>query len=235
MAGKSGEERRHAVAARVRSKLRSALRMPAAAQCSTISASRPALYISGGASVLFRRIGEQMRVTRKRTAQAVVAQKTTLAKISTSQPHRGRHGDRLRRRCHKVCLCGALRRLQRSRAEVSSGPRKIISSGQPTPQSRDLKRVLCARVVQHSHTGMSWRCSSGQGRKTAAPARSPVVRRKRPLFGTTSTTSTSAQAQPSREAAIAAWDDYARRLSFYLAGKGENPDLQDARRIYGWR
>jgi hypothetical protein len=68
------------------------------------------------------------------------------------------------------------------------------------------------------------------GPKTAAPAR-----RKRPLFGTTSTTSTAAQAQASREAAIAAWDDYARRLSFYLAGKGENPDLQDARRLYGRR
>jgi hypothetical protein len=68
-----------------------------------------------------------------------------------------------------------------------------------------------------------------------APARSPVVRRKPPLFGTTSTTSTSAQAQASREAAIAEWDDYARRLSFYLAGKGENPDLQDARRLRGPR
>ena len=70
---------------------------------------------------------------------------------------------------------------------------------------------------------------------TTAPDQSPVARRKPPLFGTTSTTSTSAQAQVSREAAIASWDDYARRLSFYLAGKGENPDLQDARRLYGPR
>ena len=70
--------------------------------------------------------------------------------------------------------------------------------------------------------------------RTTAPARSPVVRRKRSLFVTASP-STSAQAQASREAAIAAWDVYARRLSFYLAGKGENPDLQDARRRYGPR
>ena len=71
---------------------------------------------------------------------------------------------------------------------------------------------------------------------TAAPARSPVARRKPPLFAMASpSTSAQAQAQAQRAAAAKAIDDYYRRLSFYLAGKGENPDLQDARRIYGPR
>ena len=56
------------------------------------------------------------------------------------------------------------------------------------------------------------------GPKTAAPAR-----RKRSLFATTSpSTSAQAQAQAASEA-VAEWDDYARRLSFWLAGRRE-PD-----------
>lgn len=70
------------------------------------------------------------------------------------------------------------------------------------------------------------------GPRTTAPARSPAVRRRRPLFGAQSP-GMQAQAQAQRAAAAKAIDDYYRRLSFWLAGKGENPDLQDARRIYG--
>ena len=107
----------------------------------------------------------------------------------------------------------------------------------PVPLAERLASMSKAPARKPSSSGLYGSCpftTRRFGPKTAAPAR-----RKRPLFGTTSTTSTSAQAQAQaqapREAAIAAWDDYARRLSFYLAGKGENPDLLDARRRYGPR
>jgi hypothetical protein len=55
-------------------------------------------------------------------------------------------------------------------------------------------------------------------------------------FSSTATSARSpVKAQASKGAAIETWDGYARRLSFYLAGKGENPDLQDARRLRGPR
>jgi hypothetical protein len=70
--------------------------------------------------------------------------------------------------------------------------------------------------------------------RTTAPPRSPVVRRRRTLFGAQSP-GTQVQAQAQRAAAAKAIDDYYRRLSFWLAGEGENPDLQNARRIHGPR
>jgi hypothetical protein len=117
-------------------------------------------------------------------------------------------------------------------ATTAPRPYKAISevhhSGVKLPENRAHHAVSLAEPVtsmsqspvrEHSNPGqfgpgllMTRRFSA-----TAALARPPV------------------KPHASKEAAIAAWDDYARRLSFYLAGRGENPDFQDARRLCGQR
>jgi hypothetical protein len=88
---------------------------------------------------------------------------------------------------------------------------------------------LAARIAQ----------AQAQSRPMASPARTRPPRR--PLFGRGARGAApradgpAEHAEALRAVKVAAWDDYARRLSWYLAGKGESPDLQDARRLLGRR